>query len=417
MNNFFDDLECREVKSRENELMISLPELIKKTQKASGWSEILSGVNPNDINSREALSKLPITRKSKLNSIQKKNLPFGGLNTTSVKNLSRIFVSPGPIFDPEGKSEDWWRFARPMYALGVREGDLIHNCFSYHFTPAGFMAEGGAKKLNCPVIPAGIGQTELQVEVIENLKPIVYVGTPSFLKIIIEKAHQIGANISSLKFALVGAEALPPSLRKWFIDSGMERVLQTYGTADIGNIAYETMSNESVNPGMIIDENLIIEIVRPGTGDPLPTGEVGEVVITSFNKDYPLIRFATGDMSSILSGISPCGRTNVRIKGWLGRADQTTKVRGMFIHPSQVAQIIKQNPFIIKAKFIITGEMSQDKMTMYCEVSDTQKNNNQSEMIKKSIREITKLRSSVTLIKKGALPNDGIVIEDKRSYD
>ena len=416
MTDFHDALESRDPQVREKELLAALPALIQRAQTTAGWSSILAGVNAADISSREALAQLPVTRKSELKTLQGMSLPFGGLVNTSTRDLSRIFMSPGPIFDPEGRGVDWWRFARPLHALGVRRGDLIQNCFAYHFTPAGLMVEGGAIKLGCPVIPAGTGQTEMQVQAMNLLRPSVYTGTPSFLKIIIEKAQEMGEDISSVKYALVSAEALPPSLRQWLNAHGVPNVLQTYGSADIGNIAYETMSDGQVNPGMVLDEALLLEIVRPGTGDPVPAGEVGEIVITSFNPDYPLIRFATGDMSAVLPEASPCGRTNTRIKGWMGRADQTTKVRAMFVHPSQVAEIARRHPAIIKARLVITGEMANDQMTLHCEVADPAALSGETESIASTIRDITKLRGDVRLVAAGTLANDGKVIEDARSY-
>lgn len=416
MADFYDALESRDPAAREHDLFSALPSLISRAQQASGWSAILNGVDAVAITSRDALAHLPVTRKSELKDLQKSALPFGGLTTTATGKLSRIFMSPGPLFDPEGKGDDWWRYARPLHALGVRSGHLIQNCFAYHFTPAGLMVEGGAAKLGCPVIPAGIGQTEMQVQAMSLLKPTAYVGTPSFLKIIIEKALELGEDISSVKYALVGAEALPPSLRSWLIEHGVPHVLQTYGSADIGNIAYETLSNSQVNPGMVLDETLILEIVRPGTGEPVPEGDVGEVVITSFNPDYPLIRFATGDLSAVLSGNSPCGRTNTRLKGWMGRADQTTKIRAMFVHPSQVADILKRHPHILKGRLVVSGEMGNDQMTLHCEVTDPNSASNDAEAIIASIRDVTKLRGEVKLMAAGSLPNDGKVIEDARSY-
>ena len=416
MTDFHDALESRDPHGREKELLAALPALIQRVQAAAAWSTILSGVTANDINSREALAQLPVTRKSELKTLQSASLPFGGLATTATRDLSRIFMSPGPIFDPEGRGVDWWRFARPLHALGVRRGDLIQNCFAYHFTPAGLMVEGGAIKLGCPVIPAGTGQTEMQVQAMSLLRPRVYTGTPSFLKIIIEKAQEMGEDISSVECALVSAEALPPSLRQWLNAHGVPNVLQTYGSADIGNIAYETMTEGQVNPGMVLDETLLLEIVRPGTGDPVPVGEVGEIVITSFNPDYPLIRFATGDMSAVLPEASPCGRTNTRIKGWMGRADQTTKVRAMFVHPSQVADIARRHGAIIKARLVITGEMANDQMSLHCEVADPAALAGETEAIAATIRDITKLRGEVRLVAAGTLPNDGKVIEDARSY-
>jgi phenylacetate-CoA ligase len=415
MTDNLDKLETRDPQERERELMKQLPQLVARAQRAPGWGRILQGVTAADIRSRAALAQLPVTRKSDLKDLQQQNPPFGGLTTTPARQLRHLFMSPGPIFDPEGQEQDWWRFARPMAAVGLRPGHIVQICFSYHFTPAAFMAEGGAAKLGCAVIPAGIGQTEMQVQAMAELKPDAYIGTPSFLKIIIEKAREMNADISSVRRAIVGAEALPPSLRIWLQDNGVPHVLQMYGSADIGNIAYETETDGKVNPGMVLDEDLILEIVRPGTGDPVPEGEVGEVVITSFNPDYPLIRFGTGDMSAVLPGISPCGRTNVRIKGWMGRADQTTKVRAMFVHPSQVAEVVKRYPQIHKARLVVTGEMANDVMTLHCEVDDLAAV--AAAPIVETIRDVTKLRGEVKLVARGALPNDGKVIEDARKYE
>lgn len=415
MNNLLDALEARDPEQRERELMAQLPQLIARAQQAPGWARILAGVQAADIVSRSALAQLPVTRKSDLKDLQAQDSPFGGLTTTPARELRRLFMSPGPIFDPEGRGEDWWRFARPLRAVGLKSGDLIQNCFSYHFTPAAFMAEGGAARIGCAVIPAGIGQTEMQVQAMVALRPDAYIGTPSFLKIIIEKAAELGADISSVQRAVVGAEALPPSLRKWLQDNGVPHVLQMYGSADIGNIAYETETEGQVNPGMVLDEDLILEIVRPGTGDPVTPGEVGEVVITSFNPDYPLIRFGTGDMSAVLPGISPCGRTNTRIRGWMGRADQTTKVRAMFVHPGQVAEVVRRYPQIAKARLVVSGEMANDVMTLHCEVDDP--GTAQVDGIVDTIRDVTKLRGEVKFVARGSLPNDGKVIEDARKYE
>jgi phenylacetate-CoA ligase len=416
MSNYFDELETRSPQERERDLMARLPQLVAHAQTAPGWARILEGVNAGAIDSRGALAQLPVTRKSDLKALQQADAPFGGLTTTAPRRLARIAMSPGPIFDPEGRGADWWRYARPFHAAGIRAGDLIQNCFSYHFTPAAFMVEGGAFRLGCTVVPAGSGQTEMQVQAIAALRPDAYAGTPSFLKIIIEKAAEMGADIGSLQCAVVGAEALPPSLRAWLIEHGVARVVQTYGSADIGNIAYETMSRGEVNPGMVLDEELLLEIVRPGTGDPVAPGEVGEVVVTSFNPDYPLLRFATGDLSAVLDGISPCGRTNTRIRGWLGRADQTTKVRAMFVHPSQVAQIVRRHPEILRARLVVSGEMANDVMTLVCEV-ERPDGGPVREAIVASIRDVTKLRGEVALVAAGALPNDGRVIEDARRYE
>ncbi|MET3118817.1 phenylacetate-CoA ligase [Undibacterium sp. GrIS 1.8] len=420
MNAYLDALETRHPPSREQALLTRLPQLIAHAQTAPGWAHILQGVQASEIKSRQALAQLPVTRKSDLKTIQKTALPFGGLTTTAPRQLSRIFMSPGPIFDPEGRTQDWWRFARPMHAVGLRAGHIIQNCFSYHFTPAAFMVEGAAAKLGCTVIPAGIGQTEMQVQAMVELRPDAYVGTPSFLKIIIDKAAEMGADISSVQYAILGAEALPPSLRKWLQEHGIPNVVQMYATADIGNIAYETLTNGQVNPGMVLDEDILLEIVRPGTGDLVAEGEVGEVVVTSFNPDYPLIRFGTGDMSATLPDISPCGRTNTRIKGWMGRADQTTKIKGMFVHPSQVAEIVKRHPQIHKARLVVTGEMANDVMTLHCEVDKTAETSTQTdfkEALINCMRDLTKLRGDVVLLAKGSLPNDGKVIDDARTYE
>ncbi|SFA76406.1 phenylacetate-CoA ligase [Collimonas sp. OK607] len=419
MSDILDPLEQRPPQQRETDLMANLPQLVARAQGAAGWARILHGVSAADIRDRAALAQLPVTRKSDLHDLQAQEPPFGGLTTTPHRQLRRLYVSPGPIFDPEGYSQDWWRFARPMRALGLRAGHLIQNCFAYHFTPAAFMVEGAAGKLGCAVIPAGIGQTELQVQAMAALRPDAYVGTPSFLKIIIEKAREMGADIGSLQRALLSAEALPPSLRQWFHDNGVPNVLQLYASADIGNIAYESLSNGQLNPGMILDEDLILEIVRPGTGDPVAAGEVGEVVLTSFNPDYPLIRFATGDLSAVLEGVSPCGRTNTRIKGWMGRADQVTKVRGMFVHPSQLAEVLKRHPQILKARLVVSGAMANDVMTLHCELpaSAAATATHAAEQIADSLRELTKLRGEILFVAPGSLPNDGKVIEDARKYE
>jgi phenylacetate-CoA ligase len=419
LSDYLDALETRNPHSREQALMTRLPQLVAQAQTSPGWAGILQGVKAADIRSRSALAQLPVTRKSDLHALQRQRMPFGGLNSTPANQLQRIFMSPGPIFDPEGRSQDWWRFARPLHAAGLRSGHLIQNCFSYHFTPAAYMVEGAAAKLGCVIIPAGAGQTEMQVQAITELRPDAYVGTPSFLKIIIEKALELGADISSLQRAVVGAEALPPSLRHWLQQHGVPLVLQLYASADIGNIAYETATDGVVNPGMVLDEDLILEIVRPGTGDLVAEGEVGEVVISSFNPDYPLLRFGTGDMSAILPGISPCGRSNTRIKGWMGRADQTTKVKGMFVHPSQVAEIIKRHPEISKARLVVTGEMANDAMSLHCELDDVANPNNETlkTALVASIRDITKLRGDVTFVASGSLANDGKVIDDVRKYE
>jgi phenylacetate-CoA ligase len=421
MNEFLDILEVRDPHVRERDMLSSLPRLLARAKTAPGWAQILSNVPQRDIISRSALAQLPVTRKSDLQRLQRELPPLGGLTIGPERKLRHLYMSPGPIFDPEGAGSDWWRFARPMHAAGIRAGHIVQNCFSYHFTPAAAMIDGGAAKLGCIVIPAGTGQTEMQVQAMAALKPDAYTGTPSFLKIIIEKAREMGADISSLQRALVSAEALPPSLRSWLRENGVPQVLQLYASADIGNIAYETTAAGEVNPGMVLDEELLLEIVRPGTGDPLPAGEIGEVVLTSFNPDYPLIRFATGDLSAVLPGLSPCGRTNTRIRGWLGRADQTAKVRAMFVHPGQVAEVRKRYPAILNARLVISGQMGNDQMFLHCEINpaDPLAANPMAltASIVDTIRAVTKLRGEVCLVERGSLPKDGKVIDDQRKYE
>ncbi len=410
--NYYDMLETRDPAVREAELMQALPALIAHArQHAPAFARILAGVDAAGITSREALARLPVTRKSELLELQTQDRPFGGLTTVASGGLARIFQSPGPIYDPEGRRPDYWRLARALFAAGFRQGELIHNCFSYHFTPAGSMLETGAHALGCTVFPAGVGQTELQVIAITDLKPHGYVGTPSFLKIILDKAADMGADISCLKKALVTAEALPPSLRKEIQEYGVQ-IFQCYATADLGLIAYETPSLE----GMVVDEGVLIEIVRPGTGEPVPAGEVGELVVTTFTPEYPLIRFGTGDLSAVLPGLSPCGRTHTRIKGWLGRADQTTKVKGMFVHPLQVAEVLKRHPQVLKGRLVVDSEGYTDVMTLHCEVAGNADAALEKALVA-SLREVCKLRGGVVLVAPGTLPNDGKVIDDIRKYE
>ena len=415
----YDSLETRRPAEREAWLMERLPRQVAHAQKNSTYyARLLAGIDASALASRAALARLPVTRKSDLLELQKAAPPFGGLNATPLAGLSRVFVSPGPIYDPEGRGEDWWRFARAMFATGFRSGDLVHNTFSYHFTPGGFMLEGAARKLGCPVFPAGTGQTDMQVQAIADLKPVAYAGTPSFLRIILERGDALGADLSSLKKALVSGEALPASLRRQFNERGIV-VRQAYASADLGVIAYETPSEE----GLVVDEEILLEIVRPGTSDPVAEGEVGEVLVTSFNPDYPLIRFATGDLSAVLAGVSTCGRTNVRIKGWMGRADQTTKVKGMFVHPEQIAAVVAHHPGIIKARLVVDNASGQDGMTLHCEVAAKTDSkaagtaNDLGAAVIASIRDITKLRGEVVFCAGGSLPNDGKVIEDLRKYE
>lgn len=409
-----DDLETRSADQREHDLMTRLPQIIARAQTAPGWARILHGINAAEIRDRAALAKLPVTRKSDLKSLQATIMPLGGLNSTPVNQLARVFMSPGPIFDPEGRATDWWRFARPMYAAGVRAGGLIQNCFSYHFTPAAFMVESGAARIGCTVIPAGAGQTEMQVQAMAALRPDTYIGTPSFLKIIIEKAEEMGADISSVKQAMMGAEALPESLRAWFVAHGIPQVFQTYASADLGSIAYETATDGVLDNGMVLDEDVIIEIVQPGTGDPVAPGAIGEVVVTLLNQDYPLIRFATGDLSAELLTPTSNPRSNTRIRGWLGRADQTTKVRAMFVHPSHIHEVMRRHPAIKKARLIVTGQMANDNMTLHCEIDEAQTIDPNS--IIATLRDLTKLRSDVQFVASGSLPHDGKMIDDLRDY-
>jgi phenylacetate-CoA ligase len=412
---YFDRLETRAPKAREKALMAALAaQVAHAKRRAPGFARILKDVDPRAVKSRQALARLPVTRKSDLVRLQKEAPPLGGLNATPVEKLAKLFISPGPIYDPEGHGADWWRTARGLFAGGFRAGDLVIDTFSYHFTPAGSMLESGARALGCTVVPSGVGQTEMQVAAIRDLRVGAFVGTPSFLKLIVEKADELKADISSLVKAQVGAEYLPPALRKALGERGI-RVSQCYASADLGLIAYESlMPDGTVNPGMILDEGLLLEIVRPGTGDPVPEGEVGEVVITTFNRDYPLIRFGTGDLSAVLAGPSPCGRTNVRIKGWMGRADQSTKVRAMFVTPTQVNDVVRRHPEIVRARLVVEGQPGEDRMTLKCEVRAT--GEALVAAIVASIRDVTKLRGEVQLVSAGTLPNDGKVIEDLRKY-
>jgi len=419
MSAYYDLLETRSAEAREGALMAALPALVARAKaNARGWARRLHDVDPQAVASRKALAQLPVLRKSDLTALQEEDPPFGGLTTVEPGRLGRLFMSPGPIFDPEGAREDPWRSARALHAAGIRPGHVVQNCFGYHLTPGAWMVDGAARRLGCAVIPAGTGQTEQQIELIRRFRPDAYTGTPSFLRIIVEKAQELALDISNLKRALLAAEALPPSLRSWFHQQGIETVLQWYGTADVGLIAYESGAME----GMILDEELILEIVRPGTGEPVRDGEVGEVVVTSFNPEYPLIRFGTGDLSAVLPGISPCGRTNVRIRGWLGRADQTAKVRGMFVHPGQVAEIVRRVPAAGRARLVIEGEMANDRMTLRCEVDAAQLaaaggGETLSSRLADAVRDVTKLRGEVELVDPGSLPNDGKVIEDARKYE
>ncbi len=409
---YFDELETRAPDRRAEEQGQALAAQIAHAQSNTAYyGEVLAGVDAASVNSREALAALPVTRKSDLGARQKSEPPLGGLNGVPLGELAHIFQSPGSIYEPAGNIPDYFRFARCFWAVGVRPGDIVYNTFSYHLTPAGMMMETAARAIGCPVVPAGVGQTEQQLEALTHIRPQAYVGTPSFLRILLEKADEAGADVSALGKASVGGEYLPPDLRTAFKDRGID-CLQSYGTADLGLIAYESPAME----GMIMDEGVIIEIVRPGTGDPVAEGEVGEVVVTQLNTVYPLIRFATGDLSAVLPGQSPCGRTNGRIKGWMGRADQTTKVKGMFVRPEQIDQVVKAHDAVSKARLVVDSDDNRDVMTLRCEVTEGGSDDLRS-AIEASIQASCKVRGQVEFVAAGDLPNDGKVIDDVRTYE
>ena len=412
---FYDALETRSPEEREAALMAELPRVVAAAKEhAPAYRRLLAKVRPEDITDRRALVDLPLTRKSDLIEMQRRDPPFGGLNAAPIGSVARVFSSPGPIYEVEGRRPDFFRMARAMYAAGIRSGELIHVAFSYHLTPAGAMVDSAAQALGCPVIPAGTGQTELQLRTITDLKPDAYVGTPSFLKILLDRAAEQNSVLGSIKKALVGAEAFPAVLRSEFRHRGIT-ALQCYGTADLGLIAYESIGPDGeVCPGMVLDERIIVELVQPGTGDPVPPGEVGEVVVTTLTPEYPLIRFATGDLSALLAGPSPCGRTNHRIKGWMGRADQTAKVRGMFVHPEQVAEIVRRHKSIIRARLVIERPASADQMSLHIEMGEPAESVG---AIAESAQAVTKLRAEIVRVPEGSLPNDGKIIEDRRPVD
>ena len=415
----YDTLETRSPADREQAQMTALAAQVAHARAhAPAYAASLVDVDPVQVHSRAALARLPVLRKHELLAQQQAAGapdPFGGYAaigwgaTPAQRRALRVYASPGPIHEPEGARRDYWRMARALYAAGIRAGDLVHNCFSYHFVPAGAMMESGAFAIGATVFPGGTGQTELQVQAMAALQPAAYVGTPSFLKIILEKADESGIALPTLAKASVGGEAYPPSLRDWFQARGVQ-AYQSYGTADLGLIAYETEARE----GLVLDEGVIVEIVRPGTGDPVPDGEVGEVVVTTLNPDYPLLRFGTGDLSAVMPGTCPTGRSNARIKGWMGRADQTAKVRGMFVHPEQVAALVQRHPAVRKARLVVEGEMANDRMTLLAEVEGSPEG--LSARLADAMRELTKLRGEVRLVALGSLPNDGKVIEDARLY-
>ena len=416
MNKYFDALEARAPAEREAALLAALPRHIAHAKQSSpAFAALLADVNPAEITSRSALAQLPVIRKSELQERQQAARAaggnvFGGFSAIGFgASMPRVFASPGPIYEPEGTVKDYWRMARAIFAAGFRPGELIHNSFSYHFVPAGSMMETGAHAMGCTVFPGGTGQTEQQVQAMRELAPAGYIGTPSFLKIIVEKAEELGLSLPSVQKAMFGGEAYPPSLRDWFTAHGIAGY-QCYATADLGLIAYETEARE----GLVLDEGVIVEIVRPGTGDPVAEGEVGELVVTTLNPDYPLIRFGTGDLSAVLPGNCPTGRTNTRIKGWMGRADQTTKIRGMFVQPKQVDEVVKRFSELSRARLVVSGEMANDVMTLKVEVAAPAEG--LAARIGEAVRDVTKLRARVEVLTPGALPNDGKVIDDIRSY-
>jgi phenylacetate-CoA ligase len=404
---FYDSLETRDPVERERDQFAQMPAAIALAMTAPGWARHLKGADAKAIKARAALSKLPVFRKADLVAMQKEHPPFGGFNVTPVAKVKRLLMSPGPIFEPEGAAGDWWGAARALFAAGFRSGDVVHNSFAYHLTPGGFIMESGAHALGCAVIPGGVGNTEQQLEAIAHYRPTRYVGTPDFLKILLDTAEKTGKDPSSIKRGLVSGAALPASLRDELGRRGVA-VLQCYATAELGVIAYESEARE----GMIVNETVIVEIVRPGTGDPVPDGEVGEVVVTSFNRDYPMIRLATGDLSALMPGISLCGRTNVRIKGWLGRADQTAKVKGMFVHPKQIAEVAARHPELKRVRLVVDREAEQDTMTLLaeCALADAALE----AAIAATLQSVTKLKGFVKLMAPGTLPNDGKLIADER---
>ncbi|MGO4392929.1 phenylacetate--CoA ligase family protein [Variovorax sp. M-6] len=414
MNAFFDALETRPPAEREAAQMAALAlQVAHAQQNAPAFADILRGVDAASIHSRRALARLPVTRKTDLLARQKRlrpEDPFGGFSTLlRGPQMLRLFASPGTVYEPEGTARDYWRSARALHAAGLRAGELVHIAFSYHMTPGAFLFESGALALGCTVFPAGTGQTEQQLHAIAELRPDAYIGTPSFLRILLEKAQDIGVDVRSLRKAAIGGEACPPSLTDWFRTRGVE-VFQTYATADLGLVAYETAARE----GLVLDERVIVEIVNPGTGDPVPEGEIGELVVTTLNPAYPLIRFATGDLSALLPGRCPTGRTAPRIRGWMGRADQTTKVRGIFVHPSQVGEVVRHFPEVLKARMVVSGEMANDQVCLKVEVAH--RHDGLRTRLEASFREVTKLRGEAELVAPGSLQDDGKTIEDRRTY-
>ncbi|MDH4113879.1 MAG: AMP-binding protein [Burkholderiaceae bacterium] len=409
MTQHLDARETRDHRQRELDLMGHLPGLLAKALKCPGWKRHLGDIDPTIVNTRAALARLPVMRKAELPALQKAQPPFGGLVPDEQERIGRLFTSPGPIYEPEGRQDDSWHAARGLYAAGFRGGDRVLNTFSYHLTPGGFIMDGGARALGCTVIPAGPGNTEQQLDIIEHLKPTAYMGTPDFLKILLDAARAGDRDASSIVKAALSGAAFPPSLQSEFRQRGID-AYQLYATADVGVIAYESRARE----GLIVNEDILLEIVRPGTGDPVPDGEVGEVLVTSFDAYHPWVRLALGDLSAILSGVSPCGRSNTRIKGWMGRADQTAKVKGMFVRPEQVAEIARRHAELGRLRLVVTRTGETDAMTLKAEsrVADA----GLERAIGESLRSVMKLGGAVELLAPGSLPNDGKVIEDARTY-
>ena len=407
----YDELERRPPETRERELFRALPGLIAHARaQAPYYGQMLADIAVDEIVDRAALARLPVTRKSELHELHRRSPPFGGLLAVPAGQLARIFVSPGPTYDPEGRARDYWRSARALFAAGFRAGDIVQNCFSYHLTPAGSMFETGLAELGCAVIPAGTGQTEIQVTTMAALRVTGYVGTPSFLKLILDKATELGADLGALRVALVSAEPFLAPVRE-LLQARRIDAYEVYGTADLGLVAYQT----SARAGLVVDEGVIVELVRPGTGEPVADGDVGELVVTSFSREYPLIRFATGDLSRVVPGPSPCGRTNMRIAGWMGRADQVTKVRGQFVHPHHVAEVLRRVPAVRQARVVVENQDGADRMRVLCVLADVPGSDELRGEIERAIRDVTRLRGEVEFVEPGALPGDGKVIVDERS--
>jgi len=408
---YYDALETRDPEVREGEVMARLSEQVARAKANAPWyAKMLADIDPNEITSREALARLPVTRKHDLIELMKSDPPFGGVHATPIEDAAMIFTSPGPIFELATNAEDFYGAARALWAAGFRKGDVTHNSFAYHLTPGAWVMHSAARAVGCPVIPAGIGNTEQQAAVMAQIRPVGYSGTPDYLKTILEAGDALGLDMSSVKRALVGGGPLFPALRKEYGDHGVD-VLQGYGTADLGSVAYESKAME----GMIVAEDKIVEVLVPGTGDPVPNeGDVGELVVTTLHPDGPLLRFATGDLTAVLPGISPCGRTNMRIKGWMGRADQTTKVRGMFVHPEQVAEVVKRHPEIAKARLVVDAKDNRDLAILKAEIEGG--GDALEEAVAKTFQAVCKVRGDIEFVAPGSLPNDGKVIEDVRDF-